>query len=32
MKIAMMSNAPWIKTGYGKQLALFAPRIRESGP
>lgn len=31
MKILWMSNAPWARTGYGNQTALFAPRVRDLG-
>src|SRR5262249_41355352 len=29
MKILFHSNAPWTATGYGQQVALFAPRLAE---
>lgn len=31
MRILWSSNAPWARTGYGNQTALFAPRLRELG-
>lgn len=31
MKILWHSAAPWVKSSYGQQTALFAPRIRDLG-
>jgi glycosyltransferase involved in cell wall biosynthesis len=31
VKISWHSNAPWAKTGYGQQTALFAPRLKALG-
>lgn len=31
MRILIMSNAPWAATGYGKQVKLFASRIKSLG-
>lgn len=31
MRILWVSNAPWAPTGYGKQTALFTPRIKAMG-
>lgn len=31
MRVMLHSNAPWIKTGYGQQAGLFAPRIKALG-
>ena len=31
MRIAILSNAPWAKTGYGTQCNLFAQRIKALG-
>lgn len=31
MKILWHSNAPWTSSGYGKQTALFCPRIAKAG-
>lgn len=31
MRILLHSNAPWVKTGYGQQTGLFAPRFRDLG-
>lgn len=30
-KILFHSNAPWVKTGYGQQTAIFMPRIKSLG-
>lgn len=30
-KLLFHGNAPWVNTGYGMQLALFAPRLRDAG-
>ena len=27
MKVLLHSNAPWSPSGYGQQVALFAPRL-----
>lgn len=31
MRISWVSNAPWARTGYGNQTALFVPRIQAMG-
>jgi ketol-acid reductoisomerase len=31
VKILWISNSPTTPTGYGKQTALFAPRLKEQG-
>lgn len=31
MRILWSSNAPWAKTGYGNQTALFTPRLKAAG-
>lgn len=31
MKILLCSNAPWVKTGYGTQMASLARRLRDDG-
>lgn len=31
MRILILSNAPWVPTGYGRQAALAAPRIQKLG-
>ncbi len=31
MKIAWLSNAPWVPTGYGNQTQVFVPRLRKAG-
>jgi glycosyltransferase involved in cell wall biosynthesis len=31
MKISWQSNAPWAKSGYGNQTALFTPRLKALG-
>jgi len=31
MRINILANAPWTRTGYGVQTALFAPRIKALG-
>jgi glycosyltransferase involved in cell wall biosynthesis len=31
MRINILANAPWARTGYGVQTALFAPRIKALG-
>lgn len=31
MKVLLVSNAPWVKTGYGTQAASLARRLRDSG-
>lgn len=31
MRILLHANAPWVKTGYGQQAALFAPRFQQLG-
>lgn len=31
MKIMWSSNGIWVKSGYGNQTAMFAPRIRDAG-
>lgn len=31
MNISILSNAPWARTGYGNQVALFAPRFMAMG-
>lgn len=31
MKISWMSNAPWLRSGYGNQTALFTPRLQAAG-
>lgn len=31
MKILLVSNAPWVKTGYGQQTASLARRLRDAG-
>lgn len=31
MRILIHSNAPWVKTGYGQQTELFAPRFQALG-
>jgi glycosyltransferase involved in cell wall biosynthesis len=31
MKISILSNAPWVRSGYGVQCGLFAPRFQKAG-
>src|SRR5580658_2879235 len=31
MRILWHSNSPWMKTGYGQQTAIWAPRLRDLG-
>ena len=31
MRILFHSNAPWLKSGYGQQTAIWAPRLRDLG-
>ena len=31
MRISWVSNAPWARTGYGNQTALFVPRLLKAG-
>lgn len=31
MKVLLVSNAPWVKTGYGTQAASLARRLRDDG-
>ncbi len=31
MRILWHSNAPFLKTGYGQQTAIWAPRLRDLG-
>lgn len=31
MRISWFANAPWARTGYGNQTALFAPRLKALG-